>query len=182
MALLALGIFLWWAAHLFKRAAPGIRQPLGERGKGIVALGIAAGVVLMILGYRSAEVYDLWLAPDFFRHINNLLVLIAIYMLSPAPKKGVVLNGMRHPQLTGFALWAAAHLLVNSDPASLLLFGGLAAWAIVEIIVINRAEPDWTRPEKGTIAKDAMFFAASIVLMGAIGMIHGYFGPSPFPS
>lgn len=182
MALLALGIFLWWAAHLFKRVAPERRAAMGDRGRGPVALGIAVGVILMIIGYRSAEVYDLWLAPDFFLHINNLLVLIAIYMMSPAPKKGVILNGMRHPQLIGFTLWAVAHLMVNSDPASLLLFGGLAAWAILEIIVINRAEPEWTRPEKGTIAKDAMFFAASIVLMGVIGMIHGYFGPSPFPA
>ncbi len=180
MALLALGIFLWWAAHLFKRVAPGVRGPMGDSGKGKVALAIAASLVLMTVGYRSSESFDLWLAPEFFRHINNLAVLIAIFMMSPAPKKGVLLNGMRHPMLVGFILWAAAHLLVNSDPASILLFGGLGAWAIVEIIVINRAEPEWTRPEKGSIAKDGMFFVASIVLMGVIGMIHGLVGPSPF--
>ena len=32
------------------------------------------------------------------------------------------------------------------------------------------------------MGKDAMFFAASIVLLGIIGYIHGLVGPSPFGS
>ena len=108
-------------------------------------------------------------------------MLIAIFMLSPAGKRGKVLNGLRHPMLTGFKIWAAAHLLVNGDLASLILFGGLLAWAVIEVITINKSEPDWQPNEKGTIAKDAMFFVASIVLLGVIGYIHGLIGPSPFP-
>lgn len=182
MALLVLGILLWWAAHLFKRLAPTRRHALGERGKGLVALALLASIVLMVIGYRSAEVYDLATPSAALKGINNLLVLIALYMMSPAPKKGALLNGMRHPQLMGFGLWAAAHLLVNWDVASFLLFGGLLAWAVAEIKVINRAEPNWTPGPKGTLAKDAMFFAASIVLLGVIGYVHGLIGPSPFGS
>ncbi|WP_264210946.1 NnrU family protein [Leisingera thetidis] len=181
MALLILGLLLWWGGHLFKRLAPEARAAMGNAGRGAVALVLAAGVVLMVLGYRSTEFIHVWAPPSFMVHINNLMVLIAIWMMSPAPKKGALLNGMRHPMLAGFKLWAAAHLLVNGDLASILLFGGLLAWAVAEVIVINRSEPQWQPGPKGTLAKDAMFFAASIVLLGVIGYVHGMIGPSPFP-
>ncbi|MCD9148243.1 NnrU family protein [Pseudophaeobacter flagellatus] len=181
MTLLVLGILLWWVAHLFKRLAPGIREPMGNKGKGLVAVALVASIVLMVLGYRSAESYDLALFPPFLQHINNLLMLIALYFTSPGPSKGAIFYKMRHPMLTGFALWAVAHLLVNWDPASFVLFGGLLAWALAEMAVINRAEPNWTPNPKGSIAKDAMFLVASVVLLVVIGYVHGMVGPSPFP-
>lgn len=181
MTLLVLGILIWWGAHLFKRVAPGIREPMGQRGKGLVALALLAGVVLMVLGYRSAESYELALYPPFLQHVNNLLMLLALYFTSPGPSKGALFYRMRHPMLFGFALWAVAHLLVNWDPASFVLFGSMLAWALVEMVVINRAEPNWTAPAKGNLAKDGMFLVASIILLAVIGYVHGLVGPSPFP-
>ncbi len=179
--LLILGVALWWGAHLFKRVAPERRAAMGDGGKGIVAGGIAVSVLFMVLGYRWTEGGFLWAAPSFFTHINNLLVLIAIYMMSPAPKRGRLIAGMRHPMLTGFALWAFAHVLVNGDVPSLFMFGGLLAWALVEMSVINKAEPDWQAPEiTGTYAKDGMFLAGSVVLLAVIGAIHNLVGPWPF--
>ena len=105
MTLLVLGVLLWAGAHFFKRAMPGVREPMGDKGKGIVALLLVLSIVLMTLGYRGAEVTDtLWSTPSFAKHINNLVVLIAIFMMSPAPRKGKLLNGVRHPMLIGFAL------------------------------------------------------------------------------
>ena len=49
-------------------------------------------------------------------------------------------------------------------------------------MVINRAEPDWQPGQKGTIAKDGLFFIASLVLLVIVGYIHGLIGPSPFLS
>ena len=178
--LLILGVALWWAAHLFKRVLPAQRAAMGDGGKGAVALALVAAILLMILGYRMTEFIYVWAPPSFMTHMNNLLVLIAIYMMSPAPKKGRLLHRLRHPMLGGFKLWAFAHLLVNGDLASIILFGGLLAWAVVEVIVINKSEPDWTPGEPGTYGMDAMFFVASIVLLGVIGYIHGLVGPSPF--
>ncbi|MBY5976007.1 NnrU family protein [Phaeobacter italicus] len=180
MAVLLLGILIWWGAHFFKRLMPEQRARLGEKGKGLVALALVAAIVLMVLGYRSMEFIYVWAPPSFMVHINNTLVLIALFLMSPAPKKGALLNGMRHPMLTGFALWAIAHLLVNGDLASIILFGGLLAYVPVQIMLINRAEPTWAPGPKGSYAKDGMFFVASIILMGVIGYIHGLVGPSPF--
>lgn len=180
MALLILGLVLWWGAHLFKRLAPARRTAMGDAGKGVVAIGIVAGIVLMVLGFRSADFIPVWSPPAFMVHVNNLLVLIGFWMASPAPKRGVLLNGMRHPMLTGFSLWAVAHLLVNGDLSAIVLFGGLLVWALVEMQVINRAEPEWSPGEKGTLAMDAVFFGATIVLVGVIGYVHSLVGPWPF--
>ncbi len=178
--LLILGVALWWAAHLFKRVMPEQRAAMGDAGKGAVALALVAAILLMIFGYRMTDFIYVWAPPTFLIHVNNLMVLIAFYMASPAGQKGRLLNGMRHPMLAGFKFWAFAHLLVNGDLASIILFGGLLAWAVVEVIVINKSEPDWTPGEPGTYGKDAMFFVASIVLLGVVGYIHGLVGPSPF--
>lgn len=180
--LLILGVALWWVAHLFKRVMPERRAAMGDGGKGAVALALAVSVLLMIFGYRMTDFIHVWAPPTFLIHVNNLLVLIAIYLMSPAGTKGRLLNKLRHPMLGGFKLWAFAHLLVNGDLASIILFGGLLAWAVVEVIVINKSEPDWSPAAPGSYGKDAMFFVASIVLLGAIGYVHGLVGPSPFPS
>jgi uncharacterized membrane protein len=179
--ILILGVALWWAAHLFKRVAPERRAAMGDAGKGAVAGALAVSILLMIFGFRATPYVDVWTPPAFMIHINNLLVLIAIWMMSPAGKKGRLLNGVRHPMLTGFGLWALAHLLVNGDLASIVIFGGLLVWALAEIRVINRAEPDCTPGEPGTLAKDAMFLVASVVLLAVIGWIHGWLGYWPFP-
>lgn len=181
-AILILGIALWWGAHLFKRVAPARRAAMGDKGKGVVALAILASIVLMVIGYRMTDVINVWYPPSYLVHVNNLLMLLAIWMMSPAGTKGKLLHKMRHPQLAGFRAWAAAHLLVNGDLASIVLFGGLFLWGIVEVAVINKAEPDWTPGEEGTLSKDAMFLVASVVLLGVIGYIHGWLGPWPFPT
>jgi uncharacterized membrane protein len=182
MALLILGVLLWAGAHFFKRLMPEARAKLGNGGKGLVALVLVVSVVLMVIGYRSAEIIDLWGKPGWAVHVNNFLVLIAIFMMSPAPKRGRILSGMRHPMLTGFKAWAFAHLLVNGDVASVILFGGLLAWAVAEVIVINRSEPHWVPGPKGSYAKDGMFFVASLILMVVIGYVHYWIGPWPYPS
>lgn len=178
---LILGIALWWGAHLLKRVAPEQRAALGaDRGKGIIAGVLFGAIVLMVIGYRWTPFVPVWGPPSFLTHINNLLILVAFYLMSPAPKKGIFLNGMRHPMLTGFALWAGAHLLVNGDLTAILTFGGLLAWAVVTMRVINTAEPEWTPNPKGEIKYEAMGIGGSVVLLVVVGYIHFWLGVWPF--
>lgn len=182
MVYLILGLILWTAAHLFKRVAPELRAGMGAAGKGLVAVGVLAGLGLMIYGYRQAEFVNIWFPPAWAVHLNNLMMLGAVFLYGMSATKGRLRGAPRHPQLTAVKVWAVAHLLVNGDLASVLLFGGLLVWAVVEMGMINAAEPEWTPPATGTYGKDAMFFAASIVLLAIIGYIHGLVGPSPFGS
>ena len=180
MSLLVIGIALWALAHLFKRLAPDARAKLGTPGRGIVAVLILLGLAFIILGYRAAPFVTVWTPPSFMVHINNLLMLIAVFVYGMSATTGRLRGKMRHPQLTAVKIWAVAHLLVNGDLASIILFGGLLAYVPVQIMLINRAEPTWAPGPKGSYAKDGMFFVASIILMGVIGYIHGLVGPSPF--
>jgi hypothetical protein len=82
--------------------------------------------------------------------------------------------------LTGFLLWTIAHLLVNGDVPSFVLFGGLGIWAIAEMIVINRTEPGWTPPARGSFGKDAMFAAIALLLLLVIGWVHTWLGYPAF--
>ncbi|MFZ1467718.1 MAG: NnrU family protein [Paracoccaceae bacterium] len=179
MTLLILGLALWWAAHLFKRLAPGARAQLGGAGKGLVAIAILASVVLMVLGFRAAEFVPLWEPPRFLIHVNNLLMFLAFFFYAADGMRAGFVARMRHPQLTGFKTWAVAHLIVNGDLAGVILFGGLLAWAVVTVIVINRSQPEWTpkTPKPGAMPKA---LAATVVVVVVVMAIHNWLGVQPW--
>jgi uncharacterized membrane protein len=177
MALLIVGVLLWAYSHLMKRVTPGFRASLGANNGKMVAAGLSVlAIVFMVMGYKSADVIQLWNPPAFMRHINNLLMLIAIFMVLLPYSRGVLRSKIRHPMLTGAKTWAIAHLLVNGDLASLILFGGILAWAVVDLILINKMEPKWTPPVAGPVYFDAIHLVISVVVMGVIGMIHAHLG------
>jgi uncharacterized membrane protein len=181
MLILILGVALWWAAHLFKRIAPGQRAGMGEKGRGLVAGALLASVLLMVIGYRMSDGPFWWGASAPLKGVNNLLVLVAFYLFAAAGMKTRITRSLRHPQLTGFALWAFAHLLPNGDLPSLVLFGGLLAWALAEMVTINRAEPVWTPPAGPFPArKEIMALVGAVLVMGVVGMIHAALGYNPF--
>lgn len=179
MTLLILGLALWAVAHVFKRVAPGPRAAMGPAGKGAVALAIVASVVLMIFGYRGAETVDLWYPPTWLTHVNNLLMFLAFFFYAADGMKAGFVARMRHPQLTGFKTWAIAHLLVNGDLASVILFGGLLAWAVVTVIVINRSQPQWTpkTPKPGAMPKA---IGATLVTVVVVMLTHNWLGVQPW--
>jgi uncharacterized membrane protein len=180
MILLILGLALWWAAHLFKRAAPDARARLGKSGAGLIAIALVVSVVLMVIGYRSADFIAVWNPPAFLIHVNNLLMILAFYLYAASGAKTWITTKIRHPQLTGFKTWAVAHLLVNGDLAAMLLFGGLLAWAVVEVIVLNRAAREWIPPGPAPVRKEITTVIATLVVVGVVMGIHNWLGVQPW--
>jgi uncharacterized membrane protein len=179
-AVLILGVALWTVAHLFKRLAPAKRAAMGNMGKILVALALAASIVLMVLGYKNAGYIELWTAPAFLTHVNNLLMVLAFWLFMLSHIAGTIAARIRHKQLTAVKIWAIAHLLVNGDLASVILFGGLMAWAVLSVILINRAEPEWQRPANPSLMKDGIALVAGLVAMVAVAWIHAWLGYWPF--
>ena len=180
MAYLIAGLILWSLAHLFKRLAPDLRARMGNAGKGLVALGVLVGLVLMVVGYRQAEVIHVWAPPAWMVHVNNLMMLGAVFLYGMSATRGRLRGAIRHPQLTAVKVWAVAHLLVNGDLASLILFGGLLGWAVLEVVVINMAE-EWERPQPGEAKRDILLVVITIIMFLAIALVHNWLGVWPFP-
>lgn len=181
MLILILGVALWWAAHLFKRVAPAQRAAIGSKGKGIFAGLLVISVLLMIIGYRMADGPYWWGPTPALKGINNLLMVAAFWFFAADGMKTGLARRLHHPQLIGFSLWAFAHLIVNGDLPSFVLFGGLLLWAGVEMVVINRAEPGWQPSTQLVIwRKEAMALLGAVVVMVVVGLIHSVLGPNPF--
>ncbi|WP_439121752.1 NnrU family protein [Marivita sp.] len=181
MGLLVLGLLIWVGAHIFKRVAPEQREAMGDKGKGVVAVLLLVSLGLMIWGYRGAEFINVWYPPSFMVHINNLLMVLALFVFGMSATTGRLRGKMRHPQLTAVKIWAVAHLLVNGDLASIILFGGMLAWAVLEVILINKAVPVWDRPQPGEAKKDVVLVVITVVMYLAITAIHAGLGVWPFP-
>ena len=183
MTLLILGVALWCATHLFKRLAPDMRARMGDKGKGLVALLIVVSIVLMVIGYRGAEGAVYWGRNPALVGINNLLMLLAFYIYAVGGPKGPRIwigTKIRHPQLVGFSIWAGAHLLVNGDVPSFVLFGGLLVWAVLEIALINKQDGPWTPPERASPKKEVIYILASVILVGVVMFIHHLLGVTPW--
>ncbi|MEJ6399008.1 NnrU family protein [Yoonia sp. 208BN28-4] len=180
MILLILGLALWSGVHLWKRLAPAHRTQFGDKGKGLVAAGSVVAIVLMVFGYGMADGAFYWGRTSALTGINNLLMVLAVYLFAASGGKVAVTRYIRHPQLTAVVLWAVAHLLVNGDSRSVVLFGGLAVWALVEMVLINRAEGPRGAYHAPPIKKEVTAVVATIVVFAVVSVIHSWLGYNLF--
>lgn len=141
---------------------------------------IFASLLMMIFGYQMAEFVPVYDTPSWTVYVNNLMMIGAVVLFGMSGSKGRLGSMLRHPMLLGFLVWALAHLLANGDLASVLLFGGLAGWAIVSILLINAQDGPWERPEPSDPRGDMKLAIISVVVFIVISLLHGWLGPSPF--
>ena len=177
MSLLAIGILLFAGLHLVKSLAPSLRADLhkrfGENGyKGIFSLLVLGSFALIILGWRSATPQFVYL-PSPALHMPALgLMLLAFFLLAISSRPSRLRQLVRHPQLSGVALWGVAHLMLNGDTRSLLLFGGMAAWAVAEILAINRRDGQWVKTEAPPLSADMINLVITAVVVAIFIFVH----------
>jgi len=185
MTLLAAGVLLWTLVHLSPAVAPGIRRSLtGRLGenpyKGLFALSLLLSLALIVAGWRSTVPQHVYLPPVWGRHLAMLLMVVAVILFGAANYPTAIKRYLRHPMLTGMAVWSLAHLLANGDSRSLLLFGGLGLWALLEMPLISRREGAWQKPDAPPLAGEIRGLIISIVIFVALIALHPYFaGVSP---
>lgn len=172
MTRLTFGILLWGIIHFFPAVAVDLRKNLINRMgeypyKGAFALLVLLSIYLIISGWGSAGTEEIfYTAPDWGGGVAVLLVLAGFILLfTPYPPNNLK-RILRHPQLLGIVCWGAGHLLASGSPQSMILFGGLTAWALLEIVLINRRDGAWIKPDKVSHLKDL-----SLVLFGSLAFV-----------
>lgn len=187
MIWLALGVLLWSAAHLFPSLGVATRASWIERigegpYKGGFTLALVLALGLMILGWRGTSPGFVYAPPSW--GVTAALPLMALGLLlfvaSGVPTH--IKRVLRHPQLTGVAIWSAAHLLANGEDRSLLLFGGLGLWAILEMLAINRRDGAWQKPKAVPLLAELRPLVAMVVVFAVLYFAHPYIAGVSIPT
>ena len=169
---------------------------IGERAYlALFSLLSVGGMLWLVYAYSRADGAWLWSTPDSLRWIGPLLLLVAslfvvVGLTTPSPtvvggEKQLdsdqpvqgVLRITRHPFLWGVALWAATHLLMNGDAASLVLFGSLLLLALIGPLLIDAKRrrafgPKWQRFAAATsnVPFAAILSGRNTLHLGEIGV------------
>lgn len=187
MIMLVGGVLLWSALHLLPVTESPIRTGLIDKigatpYRGLFALGIVASIVLMVLGWRSIEPAAIYTPPEFGKPLTSLFLLGAFILLGAAKSKSSIRHYVRHPMLTAVILWSVGHLTSNGDIRSVVLFVGLGLWAAVMIVLTNKRDGHWDRPEKIPFKQELKGLFISLVVYVVVVLLHPYFaGVSPAP-
>ena len=186
MIWLILGVLLFAGIHMLP-TAPATRGRVAERlgeqpYKGLFSLGIVGGIALMVIGWRSSVPSTLYAAPGWGATVANPLMFVALVLFVASNLPTNLKRLIRHPQLTGVATWAGAHLLANGDSRSLVLFGGIGLWAVVEMGLLNRRDGAWQRPEPLPLVAELKPLIGAAVAFAILFLVHPYIaGVSPLP-
>ena len=179
MVLLIVGIVLWSAIHLYPSVMMQSRESLQKRlgagpYRGLFSLAVVVSLVLIVIGWRGANVQPVYSPPLYGSPIVPGLMLLSFILFAAASAPGNIKRFLRHPMLSGVIVWGAAHLLANGDNRSVALFGGMSVWAALEILLINRRDGAWQRPEPVALSKDVMTVVASAVIFAIVAWGHKF--------
>lgn len=175
MTLLYAGLGLFLAIHVLPTLG-GLRTrfvaALGEQAWKLVHSAVsAAGIVLIVLGWRRAPLDVLYEPPAWGRAAVFILMLPVLYLLIGRRIGTNLKRFTAHPMLWALTLWAGAHLLANGEMRAVVLFGTLGAYALFAMWsqesrgVAKRATERWPwssefRAGAATIAVYAVLVAA----------------------
>lgn len=172
------GLILFFGTHLFTAFrrrdtdGDGLVDVMG-RGPYMVAYSVltAGGFVAMVVGYAYLKPWiTLGIPPDWFRHIAMALMLPAIVLIVAAyvPPTGFIKKAVKHPMLTAVKLWAFAHLLVNWDVASLILFASFLVFGVVDRIAVKRRGDVGAANATPNVLGDLISLAVGLALYGVL--------------
>lgn len=184
MTLFLVGMAIFFGSHLYTALARGSREGLVKRlgagpYKGLYSLVSLAGFALIIVGWRGADASLLYTPPEGGRHIAYLLTLLAFILLAAAyAPKGKIAATVKHPMLAGVKAWAFAHLLVNGEVRSVILFGAFLAYGVIDRIAVKRRGDNGPAP--GPARNDVIAIVIGVAAWAAVYLyLHPYIAGRP---
>ena len=184
MALLIAGLIIFAGVHFVPSLAPGLKHAwlgrLGEGGyKGTFSLSLFTGLALIIIGWRGTTPEFVYLPPAALHLPALALICLGFLLFVVSNRKSRLRQLVRHPQLTGVALWGIAHLMLNGDNRALVLFGGLSLWAVGEIVAINRREGEWSKTEVPGWGSEVITLVITGVVIAVVVAAHPWLSGRP---
>ena len=177
MALLTLGLLIFAGIHLLPsapKARSNLIKRLGEGGYQAAFATIAlTGLLLIIMGKVNAPFLPLWSPPRWGHVIALGLMPFAFILLAGAYLPSNIKRWTAHPMLWGLVIWTVTHLLANGDLASLILFGGLGALALVMMgsAQVRGATASGTRQP---VTSDIVTIAAGLIAYAIFLAVHPF--------
>ena len=137
-------------------AARGARRR-ARRGAGERRVRAASSVGLVLIDRRlprGALSRRSTIRRRWTRHLNNLLMLVAVCLfgIGPFEEPRARLAAASDADRRG-GLGGRASAGQRRPRRRCVLFGGLGLWALAEMAVINAREPDWAPPAPGPVAR-----------------------------
>ena len=180
MIWLGSGVALWASIHFVPTVLPGVRGTLisalgKKRYSGIFALLVLTALIMIIVGWRTTIPTAVYAPPAWGANFALLLMFASVVLFGAGHAKTNIKRVIRHPQLIGTLFWAIAHIVSNGDSRSLILFGGLGLWAMLEMSLINRREGEWVKPERAPLKSELIGVAAGVVVFLVLIALHPYF-------
>ncbi|MFK7734041.1 MAG: NnrU family protein [Pseudomonadales bacterium] len=184
MGLLISGLLLWSFVHFVPSLMPGLKQSwkgaLGEGGyMGSFSVLLLIALVLIVFGWRSSTPTLVYMADPALRSVGIGLMVLALILFVASKPPTSIKRFLRHPQLSSVVVWSIAHLLMNGDSRSVVLFGGLLLWAILQMLFINRREGAWQKPEAPGLISDIKVLVIGAVVFGVVAWLHPYLAGVP---
>jgi uncharacterized membrane protein len=183
LLILVLGLAVFIGIHLVTTRRDYRAALIARFGEGpykaLYSVLSIVGVVLIAWGfarYRAQGYIPVWEPPRWTRHVTVALVWPAIICIVAAYIPGGIKRTLKHPMLVGVKLWAVAHLVSNGDLGSIILFGGILAWAVVDRVSLKRrSDPGGPVIPSGGMAKDILAVLVGTVIYLALGFwFHPY--------
>ncbi|MEJ2433272.1 MAG: NnrU family protein [Pseudolabrys sp.] len=180
LLVLIFGLVLLLGSHVFvtfrKLRALAIEE-LGCGYRIVFSLFALAGLALVAWGYGEYSAHEwvqVWRPPGYMRHITVGLMLFAAIVLAAAVIPSHIKAWLKHPMLNSVKVWGFAHLLVNGDLGSMVLFGSFLAWASYARVAAKwRGDRGFTTPPAGW-TNDIVVVAVGVVGYLLLGF---YFHP-----
>lgn len=177
MTLLVIGLAVLFGIHSIPMRPPLRARVVSALGEGpykaafsVLAL---AGLAVAVAGMARAPHIDLWRPPAWGAGAAAVALLPAFILLAAANLRCRIKRAARHPMSLGILLWALAHLLANGDLASLILFSGFAAFALLDIVRPRAPASPAPPPAAAPAAKwDAAAVGIGVAAYLALAALH----------
>lgn len=134
--LLFVAVALFAVIHLipaFPTLKTRLKEKLGKSYGMLFAVASTVTLVLIVIGWQTADRSPVYDPPDWGFGANLALSFVAFVMLGVFLFRGRARQFLRLPLAIGVVFWATGHLLANGDQASVILFGGMLVYAAAHL-------------------------------------------------